>query len=156
MSRFASVLAKSPLIQLDRAFDYLIPEALQNEIAIGQEVVFPLGRSKKSQVGYVSALSDSSDYATAAITSIQAASEVLSSQLIDFLSAVADRQCVALGELIALAVPDSMSTVQRLPAIEPRVLVVVILVPNLDAAFGARSTVLTSSRLLEVAGSLVQ
>jgi primosomal protein N' (replication factor Y) len=155
MSRFASVLAKSPLIQLDRAFDYLIPEAMQNEIAIGQEVVFPLGRSKKRQVGYVSALSDTSDYATASITSIQDASEVLSSQLFDFLRAVADRQCVALGELIALAVPDYMSTVQRLPAIEPRALEVDVLVPKLDAALGARAAVLTSARQLEVAGTLV-
>ena len=154
MSRFASVLAKSPLIQLDRAFDYLIPEAMENQIAIGQEVIFPLGRSKKAQVGYVWALSDTSEYATAAITSIQDASEVLSRQLFDFLRAVADRQCVALGELLALAIPDHMSTVQRLPAIQPRALEVDILVPKLDSALGSRAAVLTSAKQLEVAGTL--
>ena len=154
MSRFASVLAKSPLIQLDRAFDYLIPEAMGKQIAIGQEVIFPLGRSKKTQVGYVFGLSDTSEYATAAITSIQDASEVLSRQLFDFLRAVADRQCVALGELLALAIPDHMSTVQRLPAIQPRALEVDILVPKLDSALGSRAAVLTSARQLEVAGTL--
>ena len=155
MSRFASVLAKSPLIQLDRAFDYLIPEAMGKQIAIGQEVIFPLGRSKKTQVGYVFGLSDTSEYATAAITSIQDASEVLSRQLFDFLRAVADRQCVALGELLALAIPDHMSTVQRLPAIQPRALEVDILVPKLDSTLGSRAAVLTSARQLEVAGTLV-
>ena len=155
MSRFASVLAKSPLIQLDRAFDYLIPEAMGKQIAIGQEVIFPLGRSKKPQVGYVFGLSDTSEYATAAITSIQDASEVLSRQLVDFLRAVADRQCVALGELLALAIPDHMSTVQRLPAIQPRALEVDILVPKLDSTLGSRAAVLTSARQLEVAGTLV-
>ena len=154
MSRFASVLAKSPLIQLDRAFDYLIQEAMGKQIAIGQEVIFPLGRSKKTQVGYVFGLSDTSEYATAAITSIQDASEVLSRQLFDFLRAVADRQCVALGELLALAIPDHMSTVQRLPAIQPRALEVDILVPKLDSALGSRAAVLTSARQLEVAGTL--
>ena len=154
MSRFASVLAKSPLIQLDRAFDYLIPEAMGKQIAIGQEVIFPLGRSKKTQVGYVFGLSDTSEYATAAIASIQDASEVLSRQLFDFLRAVADRQCVALGELLALAIPDHMSTVQRLPAIQPRALEVDILVPKLDSALGSRAAVLTSARQLEVAGTL--
>ena len=155
MSRFASVLAKSPLIQLDRAFDYLIPEAMGKQIAIGQEVIFPLGRSKKTQVGYVFGLSDTSEYATAAITSIQDASEVLSRQLFDFLRAVADRQCVALGELLALAIPDHMSTVQRLPAIQPRALEVDILVPKLDSTLGSRAAVLTSARQLVVAGTLV-
>ena len=155
MSRFASVLAKSPLIQLDRAFDYLIPEVMANQIAIGQEVIFPLGRSKKAQVGYVSALSDTSEFATASITSIQDASELLSSQLFEFLRAVSDRQCVALGELLALAIPDYMSTVPRLPGIEPRVLEVDILVPKLDSPLGSRAAVLTSARQLEVAGALV-
>ena len=154
MSRFASVLAKSPLIQLDRAFDYLIPEVMANQIAIGQEVIFPLGRSKKAQVGYVSALSDTSEFATASITSIQDASELLSSQLFEFLRAVSDRQCVALGELLALAIPDYMSTVPRLPGIEPRVLEVDILVPKLDSPLGSRAAVLTSARQLEVAGTL--
>ena len=154
MSRFASVLAKSPLIQLDRAFDYLIPEVMANQIASGQEVIFPLGRSKKAQVGYVSALSDTSEFATASITSIQDASELLSSQLFEFLRAVSDRQCVALGELLALAIPDYMSTVPRLPGIEPRVLEVDILVPKLDSPLGSRAAVLTSARQLEVAGTL--
>ena len=155
MSRFASVLAKSPLIQLDRAFDYLVPEGLQHQVSLGQEVIFPFGRSKKSQVGYISALSDSSDYATAEITSIQDSSSVLPNELESFLRAVADRQCVAMGELIALAVPDFMSTIEKLAVIEPRNLEIKLLTPKLDKALSARAVILTSARQLEIDGILV-
>ena len=48
-----------------------------------------------------------------------------------------------------------MSTVPRLPAIQPRALEVDILVPKLDSPLGSRAAVLTSARQLEVAGTLV-
>ena len=64
MVRFASIVAKSPLIQLDRKFDYVVPEDLEDQIALGQLVSFPFGRTKKPQEGYVVELMDSSDYAT--------------------------------------------------------------------------------------------
>ena len=51
MARFASIVAKSPLIQLDRKFDYVVPEDLEDQLALGQLVSFPFGRTKKPQEG---------------------------------------------------------------------------------------------------------
>ena len=154
MPRFASVLAKSPLIQLDRAFDYLVPTALQDKVSAGQEIIFPLGRAKKAQVGYISGLSDSSEFATSEITSIQDDSTVLSKELEVFLRAVSDRQCVAMGELIALAIPDFMSTIKRADPIIPRKIDTQLLTPKLDRPMSPRSAVLTSARQLEAEGAL--
>ena len=155
MPRFASVLAKSPLIQLDRAFDYLVPSALQDLVSVGQEVVFPLGRAKKPQIGYISALSDNSEFATSEIASIQDESTVLPKELRTFLRAISDRQCVAMGELLALAIPDFMSTIKRAEPITSRKIDAKLLTPKLDKPMSSRSAVLTSARQLEAEGVLV-
>ena len=110
MSRFASVVAKSPLIQLDRSFDYIVPDEFLDVIAVGQEVIFPLGRSKKPQVGFVTQVMEASEHATTELLSISDDSEVLPDSLERLLRMVADRQCVAMGELLSLAVPDHMPT----------------------------------------------
>jgi primosomal protein N' (replication factor Y) len=109
MPRFAQVVAKSNLIQLDRVFDFVIPDALTDEIAIGQQVSFPFGRSKKLQHGFVVGLSEKSEYATSELDSILHPSRVLTPEIYKFARQVADRQCVALGEILSAAVPDHMA-----------------------------------------------
>ena len=109
MSRFAQVVAKSNLIQLDRVFDFVVPEQLQDVIAIGQQVSFPFGRSKKLQTGFVTKLTDKSEYATSELESILHPAEVLTPEIYSFARQVADRQCVALGEILAAAIPDHMA-----------------------------------------------
>jgi primosomal protein N' (replication factor Y) (superfamily II helicase) len=109
MSRFAQVVAKSNLIQLDRVFDFVIPEAMVDQIAIGQQVSFPFGRAKKMQHGFVVGLSNKSDYATSELDSILHQAQVLTPEIYSFARQVADRQCVALGEILAAAVPDHMA-----------------------------------------------
>jgi primosomal protein N' (replication factor Y) (superfamily II helicase) len=109
MPRFAQVVAKSNLIQLDRVFDFVIPEQLQDSIAIGQQVSFPFGRAKKLQHGFVVGLSDKSEYATSELDAILHPATVLTPEIYSFARQVADRQCVALGEILAAAVPDHMA-----------------------------------------------
>ena len=109
MPRFAQVVAKSNLIQLDREFDFLIPEQMQGQIKIGQQVTFPFGRAKKLQTGFVVGVSDQSEYATSELSEIQDSTPVLSPELLAFCRQVADRQCAALGEILATAIPDHMA-----------------------------------------------
>ena len=109
MPRFAQVVAKSNLIQLDRVFDFVIPEHLQDTLAIGQQVSFPFGRSKKLQHGFVVGLSDTSEYATSELEAILHPAAVLTKEVYSFARQVADRQCVALGEILSAAVPDHMA-----------------------------------------------
>ncbi len=109
MPRFAQVVAKSNLIQLDRVFDFVIPEQLADAIKIGQQVSFPFGRAKKPQHGFVVGLSDKSDYATSELEAITHPAQVLTPEIYSFARQIADRQCVAIGEILSAAVPDHMA-----------------------------------------------
>lgn len=112
MPSFAQVVAKSNLIQLDRVFDFVIPDALRSKIEIGQLVSFPFGRAKKLQQGYVVGLSDNSEYATSELEAIVAQTAVLKPEIYELSRKVADRQCVALGEILGAAIPEHMARTQ--------------------------------------------
>lgn len=109
MPRFAQVVAKSNLIQLDRVFDFVIPEPLSEKIQFGQQVSFPFGRTKKLQQGFVVGLTETSEYATSELDSIIHEDPVLLPEIYELARAVADRQCVALGEILGAAIPDHMA-----------------------------------------------
>lgn len=109
MPGFAQVVAKSNLIQLDREFDFVVPDRLRAELEIGQQVSFPFGRAKKLQTGFVVGLSEKSQYATSELSEILHTAAVLPKELLKFCRQVADRQCVALGEVLSAAIPDHMA-----------------------------------------------
>jgi primosomal protein N' (replication factor Y) (superfamily II helicase) len=111
MSRLVAVVVESDLIQLDRVFDFLVPEDLQEAIAIGQRVSFPLGRTKKLQTGFVVATPDSSDFAKTEIVAIVDIRPVLMPDVYSFSRAVANRQVVAIGEILSTAIPAHMPRV---------------------------------------------
>ena len=146
MPRFARVVAKSNLLQLDREFDFLVPEPLSEQIAIGQQVSFPFGRNKKLQQGFVTQLLDASEFATSEIFEILHPSKVLSEELFRFCRQVADRQCVALGEILTAAIPDHMSRVNLEPQSTERFENEVVNPVGVNPSLSSRSAVLTSTR----------
>jgi primosomal protein N' (replication factor Y) (superfamily II helicase) len=153
MPRFAQVVAKSNLIQLDRVFDFVIPEQLMAEIQIGQEVLFPFGRAKKPQSGYVVGLGDESEYATSELASILHPKKVLQEDIYRFARQVADRQCVAIGEILGAAIPDFMArtplaTQEAVTNPEP-----IGLPFELSAPLTKRSAVLSAAKSYPAAGS---
>lgn len=155
MPRFAQVVAKSNLIQLDREFDFVIPERLDDLIQIGQQVSFPFGRSKKLQHGFVVGISQLSEYATSELAEIVHPTPVLPRELFDFCRKVADRQCVAIGEILSAAIPDHMARTQ-LP--EQRFVTAPNLtreIVELSPPLTKKSAVLTSARAIEVDGELI-
>ncbi len=117
MSRYARVIVESDLVQLDREFDFIIPDALHASIAIGQRVKFPLGRTKKPQSGFVIDLMDISTFASSELIEIVDPAVVLKADVYDFCKQVANRQCVATGELLQTAIPDHMPRIE-LPQIQ--------------------------------------
>lgn len=153
MNSVARVVAESSLIQLDREFDFLVPDHLRDQIRFGQRVKFELGRSKKMQTGFVVGIMADSQYATTEITEIVAPAPVLTEELFKFCRQVADRQCVALGEILALAIPDHMPRVKSdqdpgdLPFSNP------ITSPKIEPALTNRSAVLTNARSIKVFGN---
>ena len=153
MPRFAQVVAKSNLIQLDREFDFVIPEQLDEQIALGQQVSFPFGRSKKLQHGFVVGISDSSEYATSELSQILSPDKVLSEELFSFCRQVADRQCVAIGEILAAAIPDHMVRVAKeepLPLARPAAIELPF---ELSSPLSKRSAVLSAARTITHKGS---
>lgn len=105
----------SPLLQLDREFDFLVPE--NTEVRFGQRVSFLFGRSKKPLSGFIVEVLANSEFARTELLSVET-HPVLTPELLAFARLVADRQCVALGEILALAIPDSMPRVE-VPHLDP-------------------------------------
>ncbi len=113
MSLAVRVVVESPLLQLDREFDFLVPENLEDSIRFGQRVKLFFGRSKTVQTGFVTEVLNSSKHATTPIQEIVDVQPVLTQDVLAFARAVSDRQVVAIGEILALAIPDHMPRIPR-------------------------------------------
>jgi len=109
MARFARVVAESKLLQLDRQFDFVIPTELAESLLFGHRVSFFIGRSKTKQTGFVVDLLEGSEYATSSLIEIVGDRPVLTREIYEFARDVANRQCVALGEVLSAAIPDHMA-----------------------------------------------
>ena len=109
MARYARVVAESKLLQLDRQFDFVIPGELAESIRFGHRVSFFIGRSKTKQTGFVVELLEASEYATSSLVEIVGDRPVLTKEIYGFARDVANRQCVALGEILSAAIPDHMA-----------------------------------------------
>ena len=49
----AQIIVDVPLMQTDRPYSYLIPEAMQGQIAIGMRVHVPFGKGNRLLQGFV-------------------------------------------------------------------------------------------------------
>lgn len=111
----ARVAIDSPLPNLDRLFDYLVPEELQNLAIAGCRVRVPFGRSKTPVDGFIVELIDSSAYEgkLSPITEVVSSVPVLNAELYKTLRAVAERQACTLGDLLKLAIPKRSVAVEK-------------------------------------------
>lgn len=100
---FARVAIDSPLPQLDRLFDYIVPEGMPIEPGIRVKV--PFGKGGTTLDGFVVELASSSEHATSKIAEVVSLAQVLPSHHYAFLRALADRQAGTLSEVLKLAVP---------------------------------------------------
>lgn len=153
MHRYARVVIESPLLQLDREFDFLVPEALQGLIAFGQRVKVTVGRSKKLHTGFVVDLPLESSFATSELVEIVDQTPVLTRDIYRLARQVADRQCVAIGEVLSLAIPDHMPRINLEQTQVEYLQRVAIESPKLDKPVGNRAAVLSSARSITVDGT---
>lgn len=150
MSRYARVIVESDLVQLDREFDFIIPEALASRVAIGQRVKFPLGRTKKAQTGFITQVTESSNFATSELLELVDETSVLQNDVYELCKQVAARQCVATGELLKSAIPDHMPRIE----VSKRIVdpLPIIDFPVQLPKLGQRAAVLTSARSISHQG----
>lgn len=70
MQSFAQVIVDVSHSQLDRVFEYIVPETLRGQIARGHRVLVPFGRGNAPAEGFVIALSDTAAYDSAKLKSV--------------------------------------------------------------------------------------
>ena len=104
---FAKVVIESPLPQLERVFEYKVPNALVERVKFGVRVRVQVGNAKKLHDGFIVGLAESAEY-TGKLSDIEelvSNAPVLTEAIYEFLTALAVRQSTPLGELLRLAVP---------------------------------------------------
>lgn len=104
-TRIAQVILDTRLPQLDRPFDYAIPESL--DVAVGSLVKVPLRQRKTAAQGYVVGLSDSTDHTgtLAEIAEVVSPVGLLAPQIYALAEAIAERQAGSTSDVVRLAVP---------------------------------------------------
>ena len=123
MPLVAKVRFSSPLPQLDKEFDYLVPIELSSTIHFGQLVEVPFGPGGKAKTGIVCDVStvEKPREKLLSISSIVSPFIVLTKEQLELCKAVAHRQAGTVGELIAGSVPKRFVRVESKPlAIEPK------------------------------------
>lgn len=113
------VAVESSLLQLDREFDFLVPEELAGSVRWGSRVSFTLGRAKKPTTGLVVELLDKSEFAANSISGVIGDRPYITPELYQFCREVANRQVVALGEILQLACPAHMPRIALDPESPP-------------------------------------
>ena len=164
MATFAKVAFESPLPQLDRLFDYSVPEHLRAEIAVGQRIRAPFGKAGKLVTGFVVELTDSIEYqgAVSEIEVILSPHIVLPQNLYRLIRSVADRQAVSFGDVAKAAIPNFMVRSSKLAAevsvsgaleAAPPVLTTAVCAPVMKSAQYGDIEVFESSWMLDAVDS---
>ena len=82
----ARIIVDISIEKLDRPFDYIVPEELEDSVKVGSQVVIPFGKGNRTITGYVIELTDHSDFALdklKKITSLQEKAVSAEGQLIN-------------------------------------------------------------------------
>lgn len=108
----AAVCIDQPLPQLDRLFDYRIPEDLRDAVAPGCRVKVRFGRRKVG--GYVVAVKHASDFDGKLLwlSELVSPEPVLTGEVARLARAVADRYAGTLADVLRLAVPERRKRVE--------------------------------------------
>mgnify|MGYP000196221051 CR=1 FL=1 len=114
-SRVVRVAVESPMPQLDRLFDYLVPDKFEDQNLVGCRVQVPFGKGKNLKSGYVVDYLEHSEVANklSEIATVVSEAQVLPLHIYKLLRAVADRQAVTFNDLQKLAIPARSVKVEK-------------------------------------------
>lgn len=107
MPLVAKVRFSSPLPQLDKEFDYLVPEEFQDQISFGFLVEVPFGSGGKLKTGIVCGVinEDQPREKLLQVHAVISALPVFTENQLKLCLAVAERQAGAVGELLSVSIP---------------------------------------------------
>ncbi|ROS62349.1 replication restart DNA helicase PriA [Frigoribacterium sp. PhB160] len=111
----ARVLVESPLPQLDRLFDYAVPDRLRDDVAPGIRVKVPLRSAGRIADGFVVELVDSSEHTgqLSEVDDVVSTVSVLAPEVYTLARAVADRAGGSVSDVVRLAVPPRQARVEK-------------------------------------------
>jgi len=114
-ARVARVVVDSPLPQLDRLFDYAVPEALADQVAPGVRVRVPLRSAGRTADAFVVELADGSDHPgeLSVVDAVVSTVPVLAPEVWALARAVADRAGGTASDVLRLAVPPRQARVEK-------------------------------------------
>lgn len=111
----ARVLVDSPLPQLDRLFDYRVPDALKDDAVPGVRVRVPLRSAGRIADGYIVELVEEGDY-TGVLSDLEAVVSpirVLTPEVATLARKAADRAAGSATDIVRLAVPGRQVRVEK-------------------------------------------
>lgn len=105
----------SPLPQLDRVFEYAIPDALHSQVRPGVRVKVPLRTSGRTVSGFVVGTSDEPEFAgkLAELNAVVSPAAVLTEPIYRLARAVADRQAGTVADVLRLAIPTRSARLEE-------------------------------------------
>ena len=113
-SLYAQVVIDSPLPQLDRPFEYVVPSEL-GPIEPGVRVRVPFGRSTSLVDGFVISVSNEPtfDGSLASVDTVVSLAPVLTANVYQLARKVADRQVASVHDVLKLAIPSRSVAVEK-------------------------------------------
>lgn len=113
--RVARVLIDSPLPQLDRLFDYRVPEALADEAVPGVRVTVPLRAAGRQANGYIVEVADSAAFegVLSELSEVVSAAPVLAPDVYRLIRRAADRAAGTASDLARLVIPSRQVRVEK-------------------------------------------
>jgi primosomal protein N' (replication factor Y) len=114
-ARVARVIVDSPLPQLDRLFDYAIPERLRESAVPGVRVTVPIRSAGRLADGYLVEVTDHADFEgeLSELDSVVSAARVLTPEVARLARRVADRAAGSASDVLRLAIPPRMVRVEK-------------------------------------------
>ena len=105
----AEVIINSNAKDLNRTFDYEVPENMQEKVKIGSLVFVPFGNRKKLEEGYVISLKEESKYKTKPISAVEK-NDYLNEEKINLAKWISKRYFCNLSDAIKLMLPPGTKT----------------------------------------------
>ncbi len=101
---FAEIIINSNAKALNRIFDYMVPQSLESEIAVGSRVLVPFGKGSKLEDGFVIQLKEKSEFAIKEICQINK-NESLTEENIVLAKLMARKYFCNISDCIKLMLP---------------------------------------------------
>ena len=103
----AEVIINTNAKELNKTYDYIIPDSILKDIKVGSRVFVPFGKTKQLE-GYVIVLKEKSEYANKEIIKLE--DNVLTEENIEFAKLMSKRYFCNISDCIRLMLPPGNST----------------------------------------------